>query len=807
MNQIPTALMPLANYNQFVIWQAVPNKKNPNKFDKITLDPNTLYAHNAHDPKIWFSAADALAIANNLGRTFGVGFVFTNNDPFWFFDIDNCTNDDGSWTNDAQSFVNYFTGCAVEISHSGKGLHIFGTGTGYHADHRKKNIPLGLEFYTSDRFVALTGVGAMGDASFDASHLLPSFVNYYFPPKTIDNTLEWTTEPVPESKPLKTDKALIKRMKESTSAAQVFGTKVSAADLWDCNVEKLGVAFPPTNIEDGFDRSSADQALCNHLAFWTGKDCERIERLMSQSGLVRDKWENRKDYRRDTILNAVRGCRDVYGSQIAAKEAARQEWKPEQHIVHDTTVKANGGSRMLAYEERPNFFAGHYFMTCNSKVFCPDGVVRGQTEYNNMYSTVEFLEAFGGKPIKEAWKAYVTAPDMTRAEVYDRAYRPEYEFGTVFEDSGRSYVNEYVNQDGLRVEGDASPFYNHIKIMLPNDQDAEILISWMAAFVQYSGKKFLWSPFIQGVEGNGKSLIARVLTYCIGDDHVEDVDPEDFCNSGGKFNSYIKNHRLAVLEEIKTGSRNQAEAALKRFIGNSRIQTQAKGVDQLTIKTCINWLLMSNYKDAVKVTDHTRRFAILFCAQQETEDLALNDMQRGGKYFSNLFDWFYNQDGWAKTAHFLDTYKIPDEFNPATLADKAPITSSFLEAINESKSAPHQAVSEAITSGKAGTLKSWLSVQALRTILQNEYGIKPPSGKMLAIYLKQEGYVKHPALTNQGRATRAIMQESNNRSVLYVKSGSIQSQIADATQATNQYMRDQGYEAENNYQQGVAQLK
>lgn len=791
MQELPAAFNALSNYKQFVVWLASPNKKHADKWDKITVNPQTGLPHDAHDPAIWYDVGSALTIAKTFGENYGVGFVFTVNDPFWFFDIDNCLID-GQWSNEAQAFCNHFTGAAIEISHSGKGLHIIGSGSQVVGDHAKKNIPLGLEFYTEKRFVALTGSGAIGDAGFNASELLPPFVNYYFPPKNITLTAQWTTEADPNGRPLKTDQALIKKMLESGSAGAVFGDKVSPADLWNADANKLSIAYPSFNESDPFDRSSADQALCNHLAFWTAKNCERVEKLFSKSALVRDKWNNREQYRKDTILNAVANCQDVYGSSIAAKENAATQWKPDE-LITNTSITVNGGAAIVAYEQRPEFFNGHYFLTRWAKVFCPDGVIRNQAEYNAMYSVVEFAAPFGGKPITEAWKAYITSTDTKRAEVYDTAYRPEYEFGVTYTEAGRVYVNEYVNQDGARMSGDASPFYNHIKIMLPNDRDAEILLSWMAALIQYPGKKFLWSPFIQGVEGNGKSLIARVLSYAIGVDHVEDVDPEDFCNSGGKFNSYIKNHRLAVLEEIKTGARNQAEAALKRFIGSNRIQMQGKGKDQHTIRTCINWLLNSNHKDAIHITDHTRRFAVLYCAQQEKEDLERYDMQRGGRYFTQLFDWFHNKNGWAITANFLTTYQIPADLNPATEADKAPMTSSFLDAIKESKSTPHQAIVEALTSGRSGTLGGWCSVQALREILKTEYGIRPPSGKMIAKYLKAEGYVKHPALTNQGRATKAIMAEGGDRSVIYVKSNSIQSAFEDAAQVTDAYMKAQGY--------------
>lgn len=59
------------------------------------------------------------------------------------------------------------------------------------------------------------------------------------------------------------------------------------------------------------DHSSGDQALCNLLAYWTGKDPAQMDRLFRQSGLYREKWE-REDYRRMTIERAINGVRNVY---------------------------------------------------------------------------------------------------------------------------------------------------------------------------------------------------------------------------------------------------------------------------------------------------------------------------------------------------------------------------------------------------------------------------------------------------------------------------------------------------------------
>lgn len=41
------------------------------------------------------------------------------------------------------------------------------------------------------------------------------------------------------------------------------------------------------------DHSRADLALCNMLAFWTGRDPDRMDRIFRATGLYREKWEQR----------------------------------------------------------------------------------------------------------------------------------------------------------------------------------------------------------------------------------------------------------------------------------------------------------------------------------------------------------------------------------------------------------------------------------------------------------------------------------------------------------------------------------
>jgi len=70
----------------------------------------------------------------------------------------------------------------------------------------------------------------------------------------------------------------------------------------------------------GYDSGSeADLALCTRLAFWTGGDPERIDKLFRRSKLVREKW-GRDDYRLRTIETAIAGCSTFFGQPQAGGE-------------------------------------------------------------------------------------------------------------------------------------------------------------------------------------------------------------------------------------------------------------------------------------------------------------------------------------------------------------------------------------------------------------------------------------------------------------------------------------------------------
>lgn len=298
MWELPGALAPMANYRQFIVCRLVAHPVKAGKWNKFPVNPATGEVWNAHDPAIWLDVQTATSLATWYGPGHGVGFVFTGADPFAFIDIDNCATPDGQWSELARHVVAAFPGAAVEVSQSGRGLHIFCMGTV--PEHGCRNDRFGLEFYHRDRFVYL-GTGAVGSAGTDCSAGLQWLAEHFFPPRQeAIGGPEWRDAPVPEwSGPTDDEELIARALASRQSAAAAFGGRASFRDLWEGNAEALGRSFPDSGGR-AYDASAADAALASHLAYFTGNHHERILRLMDRSALKREKWE-RADYIRGTI--------------------------------------------------------------------------------------------------------------------------------------------------------------------------------------------------------------------------------------------------------------------------------------------------------------------------------------------------------------------------------------------------------------------------------------------------------------------------------------------------------------------------
>lgn len=265
----------LIELDQWVCYRLEWNEKR-GKYDKKPLNPATGNLAQSNNPRTWGTFAQAVARAESGGAN-GVGFVFSEADPYAGIDLDHCigeteTDPDGApfepvepWALDIVNRLGSYT----ERSPSGTGLHII----------VKATLPPGgrktaqVEMYDSGRFFTVTGQTLGITNTVEArQNEVEALHAEIFPQK--DKTPQSGPQTPPQPVHLD-DQQLIEIAKNAKNGAKF-------SRLWDGNT----TAYP--------SHSDADLALCNTLAFYAGGDAQRVDRLFRASGLMRPKWDEKR---------------------------------------------------------------------------------------------------------------------------------------------------------------------------------------------------------------------------------------------------------------------------------------------------------------------------------------------------------------------------------------------------------------------------------------------------------------------------------------------------------------------------------
>ena len=751
---------------RYILWKKIPAITPGGKARKVPINWMTGGICSAHDRRLWTTCGNAAGFAKTYGPEYGVGLVVEA--PHVLLDLDKCLVG-GQWSDLAQTMMARFAGAYMEISTGGEGIHIIALvrDMPHHACKRD-----GLELYSTKRFVALTGTGALGSMDSDQTSAFHALVQERFLPSAGDIDLtpaEWTTEPSADWAGPADDDELITRMLASQSAAAAFGGRAPVAPLWNNDGDVLGKFFPATGGDDAraYDGSKADAALAAHILRATGRDCERTLRVMERSALVRPKWE-RDDYLRRTIMGALKLVSTRYRSPDSATAPA------------DIAPRVAGTAGMTLASDFDAHFAGVTLVVDRMMAITGDGRMLAPHQFKTspFYGGSRF-RLDSDKTTRNAWEAFTEASHWAPPCVDSLAFRPELPAGAVFTEGGSRLLNSYYPAEIPAEEGDVSPFLDHLRRLLPDQRDRDLLTAYLAALVQYPGAKFSWWPLIVGVEGNGKSFLGAAMRYCIGDRYTHSPNAQDIAN---KFNGWIENRLLLIIEEITLRERFDSWETLKMVITNPRIELQRKGADQIMCDNRANGIMFSNHLNAVRKTANDRRIAVFECAQREVSDLSRDGMT--GDYFPGLYNWLRSVGG-PRVLWHLRHHVIPDDMNPATAAHRAPATTATAAAIAAGRSAAEQSVLEAVATEEVGFRGGWISSHYLRRLLDDAHVRVHWNG--FDGLLRGLGYVRHQALAD-GRVNGPVLPEGK-KSSLWVRSDCDAAKIAAAIEAADAYQR------------------
>jgi hypothetical protein len=299
----------IRDLRQWLCWRT---EERGGKQTKVPYSPLTGRMASSTNPETWANYENAVRACKKHGYG-GIGFIFTPEDDLCGVDLDGCLDPETgvieSWAQEIIEELDSYT----EISPSGTGVHILVRAQLPEGRNRKGQ----FEAYDRGRYFTVTGRHLEGT------------------PRSIEGRQEQLERVVrrvfeePESTNGHGHKVPNPGVVSEFSDKEVI-EKASAAD----NGEKFRRLWGGDT--SGYTSSSeADAALCALLAFWAGPDPERIDVLFRQSGLCREKWIKREDYRRKTIEHALKGKTEFYqtpmivrladGSERRVKEPQPQE--------------------------------------------------------------------------------------------------------------------------------------------------------------------------------------------------------------------------------------------------------------------------------------------------------------------------------------------------------------------------------------------------------------------------------------------------------------------------------------------------
>lgn len=857
MQALPEPLRPLARFAQFVLWKAVAPEPPKTKIRKIPINPHTGRAFVKgedwqQDPSKWADADHALTLASRLGPEYGVGFLIKQGDPFFFLDLDNCLTD-GAWSPLAMSLMQTLQGAAVEVSTSGNGLHIIGTGA--LDEHGCRNDALGLELYTGGRFIALTGDRAIGNADADVTAQLKSVATQYFTPREATASQDWTGEPVAEWTGTTDDNKLLEQALASTSATGVFAGRASFRDLWECNTEVLEQCYPG---DDGYNASAVDAALAQHLMFWTGKNCERAMLLMWRSALVRDKWA-RDDYLHRTLLNAAAMQGPVYSvpeksdtvvDPVADKHGAvRLKGPPSQkqyaEQVRAEKLAACGDDEALQVQLCPKHgpltTAAFWLDNKNTPpadlaaqaapIEAPRPVLCEQTAAElllgyQFLSAQQQIEHFAGCVyVQELNQVFTPSGSLLKKEQFNVVYGG-YSFQTEADGGGKTTKKAwdvFTESQAVRfpkamslcfrpelptgaifTDSGVSMVNTYVPIETPcTPGDVTPFLEHLAKVLPGEHDREILLAYMaaciqyKGTKFKWAPLLQGVegngkslFSHCVRAAIGDRYSHLPPANEiSEKFNSWLFNTLFIGVEDIFVPEHKREIIEILKPMVTEERMARRAMQTDQVMHDVRANFIFNSNHKDAVRKTRNDRRFAIFYTAQQVEAHLARDGM-GGDYFPKLYEWLKRQGGYAHVTHYLTHYQIPDALNPAGACHRAPDTSSTDEAIKSSLGGIEQEILEAIDEGRPGFAGGWVSSMALERLLRDIHAARTLPHNKRRDVLQQLGYDWHPAL-REGRANNHVGVDGG-KPRLFIKQGHISANLQTPAEVIRAYEAAQG---------------
>lgn len=502
---------------------------------------------------------------------------------------------------------------------------------------------------------------------------------------------------------------------------------------------------------------------------------------------------------------AAKVAKSIGGSYIALPEEFPENYDVndylQQHNVSDLSLLLSQpieteeqkeleksvvyGAGFCTHEQQAEIFKNYFFIQDDLVFIDRKGKERKPAKFDSLVSNKLFpLDADNKQTTRSASYAYLNNTVNGQETVFMRVFNPKQEKFHIDRDPETGEcetINLYEPHKPRELKGDVTIFIEHLKKLFPDDNDREIIMSYIAAIAQNPGVKFNWCPMIQGGIGTGKSTIGRVLQYIVGTQYTEEITAKTLEHNTSKWK---QQKFLVIINEIKIfEGKYRMWEEMKQNITEKWQNTRSMYADGKTIEVFYNFIMFTNHLDALPKTDEDRRIAAFKIPQQTKQDKEKWGMDKA--YYDRLNAWL-DIDGKAYLTHFFkhfDLSTVKPENNPVNQGD-APCTSTTWEVIEASRGFIEQEIFDKIEEGTQDGFKgNFVNINAVKNLLSRLNIRNKISPQILKRTMLSLGYEPHPNLyrmkdgkkTEIGRVT--WLMDGNTKPYLYVRAESEESEL------------------------------
>lgn len=596
------------------------------------------------DPSTWRDFETAWKSIDN--KSGGIGFIFTDCDPYCFIDLDHCIDENGIIEPKSKQIIDKLNSY-TEKSQSGLGIHIIvKAGLPEGSGNRKGN----FEIYDKGRYACMTG------------NVLQDY------PVIIEERQEQVNQICSEifGKPEPVQKPSRQEPSTSNLSDQEIIEKASKAK----NADKFNRLIAGQWQGEYPSQSEADLALCCGLAFWT-PDADQIDRLFRQSGLYRGKWD-RADYRNDTINKALELTPEHYtpGGNHTNIDKSNKAGdpvvaEPEQKPIKAFNLTDYGNAERLVY------FHGENIRYCepmkswfiwDGKRWKPDDCLEierlAKDTVRRIYTEAGYCDNENQRKAiadhakrSEANNKIQAMVALTRSES-NVIIRPDSldrdglllncENGTIDLRTGELLPHRKednitkiipVNYDKMAEYPRWEQFLNEI---FSGDQELIRFIKYSMGYSLTNSINEQCFFICHGTGANGKSVFLDTVELILGD-YGRRVNPttfEDIHRSAGPREDIAGLKQIRYISTIETGQgRRLAENLLKQMTGDSTIRARFLYQNSTEFEQTYKIWIATNHKPIIRGTDEGiwRRVRLIpfeFTIEPEKQNKNLRDELR-----------------------------------------------------------------------------------------------------------------------------------------------------------------------------------